>query len=257
MAGFDRYSNVLRLFSADQSSLTVAQMAKAVRLPTSTVYRTVRELVAAGFLESAAGSYFRLGPTFIEYNRTINQTDPLILSGDEHLQQLADVLPQPGATVLARLYGNQVMCVADARSPSFRHDTSFQRGVPMPITRGATSRAILAQVRGKRLDRLLLSTELESGVSRQGFKQELKQIRRARLSVTRNEVDQGLVGYAVPVSNRSLGIEASVSCIFSDIDHSPDWATEIAEILWSSAKRMEDDMQHAFERIAGNSKPPS
>ena len=192
MAGFDRYSNVLRLFSADQSSLTVAQMAKAVRLPTSTVYRTVRELVASGFLESAAGSYFRLGPTFIEYNRTINQTDPLILSGR---RTSATTGRRPAPT---RCHGSGTPVWQSAscalpmpRSPSFRHDTSFQRGVPMPITRGATSRAILAQVRGKRLDRLLLSTELESGVSRQGFKQELKQIRRARLSVTRNEVDQG------------------------------------------------------------------
>lgn len=249
MAGFDRYDKILKLFSPQQGSLTVAQVAQSVAAPASTVYRTVRELVAAGFLESAAGSHFRLGPAFIEYNRTINETDPLIRSGVEHLHQLASILPLPGATVLARLYGTRVMCVADARSQSFTRSTSFQRGQPMPITRGATSRAILAQVKGKRLDRLLTSAALQIEDLRTTMKGALKEERRARLSVTRNEVDDGLVGCAVPLHNKPLGIEASLSCIFEDSADFDAQLPEITKLLWLYAARIETRMQSAFERM--------
>ena len=48
------------------------EISKALRTPSSTIYRIVREMVIAEFLESAAGSYLRLGPAFIKFNRIIN-----------------------------------------------------------------------------------------------------------------------------------------------------------------------------------------
>ena len=67
MSGFMRYNKILNLFSERTSSWTVAEISEKLKTPSSTIYRTVREMVLAEFLESAEGSYFRLGPAFIKF----------------------------------------------------------------------------------------------------------------------------------------------------------------------------------------------
>ena len=108
-------------------------------------------MVTGEFLESASGSYFRLGPAFIKFNRIINFSDPLVRAGQPFLKKLANENPITSVNVLARLYGNNVMCIADYKSPSFKKNTSYQRGKLMPLMYGATSRAIIMQITGKRL----------------------------------------------------------------------------------------------------------
>ena len=241
---------MLGLFTRQASSWTVAEISEQLDTPTSTIYRNVRELVRAGYLESAAGSHFRLGPVFLELNRTIQLTDPLIRSGVTFLSQLTYQTPIPCSAVLARLYGNKVMCVADARSITFQRSTSYQRGRPMPIDKGATSRAILAQMTESGVVRLL--NEAKSNYAKAPAKliSDLSRIRTRGMSITRGEVDEGLVGCAVPVRNKALGISASLSCIFADVDFSLDHEPEVFALLKSFAKLVENHMQNSFDDLA-------
>ena len=71
-----RFLDVLRLFDESKSVWTVPDIAQALATPSSTVYRTVRELLAANFLEPAQESHYRLGAAFIEFDRLIRMTDP-------------------------------------------------------------------------------------------------------------------------------------------------------------------------------------
>ena len=103
MSGFERFNKILNLFSEKRSSLTVAEISEELKIPSSTIYRTVREMVLADFLESAAGSYFRLGQAFIKFNRIINLSDPLIQAGEPFLKKLANENPIPSTNILARL----------------------------------------------------------------------------------------------------------------------------------------------------------
>ena len=155
MSGFQRYKKILDLFSEERSSWTVLEISKSLKTPSSTIYRIVREMVTAEFLESASGSYFRLGPVFIKFNRIINFSDPLVRAGQPFLKKLSNENPITSVNVLARLYGNNVMCVADYKNPSFKKNTSYQRGKLMPLIYGATSRAIIMQITGKRLENLI------------------------------------------------------------------------------------------------------
>lgn len=88
MAGFDRYNNMLKLFLSEGTSWTVAEIAEALETSPSNVYRTVRELVEAGFLESTRESRYRLGPTFLEFEHRLRETDPLVRSGGVFLRTL-------------------------------------------------------------------------------------------------------------------------------------------------------------------------
>ena len=217
MSGFLRYKKILNLFSEERSSWTVIEISKELETPSSTIYRIIREMVLAEFLESAAGSYFRLGPAFIKFNRIINFSDPLVRAGQPFLKKLSDENPITSVNVLARLYGNKVMCVSDYKSPSFKKNTSYQRGKLMPLIYGATSRAIIMQITNRKLQDLIDLENFKSDEDKNNFLKDLKNDRKKGYCFTEGQVDKGLIGFAVSISNKKLGIEASLSSIF-DLD---------------------------------------
>ena len=249
MAGFRRYRDLLCLFTEAASSWTVADMAVALGSPTSSVYRIVRELVATDFLESAAGSHYRLGPAFLEYDRTIRKTDPLIRAGVAVLDRFVAESPIACTALLARRYGNQVMCVAAARSPGFQHSISYQRGRPMPIDRGATSRAILAQLKGAKLDRLLRAAGIQEPERLERLKSTLDAVRRTGHCVTQGEIDRGIIGYAVPLKNKFFGIEASLSGIFGAAEFDDEHEPKVFADLDYATRVIERHMQNAAEAL--------
>ncbi|MDC1086120.1 helix-turn-helix domain-containing protein [Alphaproteobacteria bacterium] len=222
MSGFLRYNKILNLFSEYRSSWTVAEISEKLKTPSSTIYRIVREMVLAEFLESAAGAYFRLGPAFIKFNRTINLSDPLVRAGQPFLEKLANENPIVSVNVLARLYSKKVMCVADFKSPSFKNNTSYQKGKLMPLMYGATSRAIIMQINGKRLEDLLSSETFKTGNEKDYFLKSLKNDKKKGYCCTQGQVDRDLIGFAVPIHSKKLGIEASLSSIFNLKDFLPE-----------------------------------
>lgn len=217
MSGISRYMQILRLFDEQNGEWTIPDVALALSLPTSTVYRTVREMVAAGLLESANEAHYRLGVCFIEFDRIVRITDPLYEAGATLLHELVLQARVPCAAVLARLYNDTVMCVADWASPGSNLNTSLERGRPRPLTRGATSKVILAQLPARRLSRLLEKMPVDGPPylvpSREEFRDELATIRRRGFSITRGEVHRELVGIAAPVSLPARGLLGSLSLI--------------------------------------------
>ena len=89
MSSLNRYIAVLRLFGEMKDDWTVPEMADALTIPASTVYRTVRELLSASFLEPAQEGHYRLGSAFIEFDRLIRVTDPLVRKGTALLDEVA------------------------------------------------------------------------------------------------------------------------------------------------------------------------
>ena len=53
MAGLQRYMAALRLFNEAHPTWTVSDMADALGAPPSTVYRTIRDLLAEGLVETS------------------------------------------------------------------------------------------------------------------------------------------------------------------------------------------------------------
>ena len=219
MSGLSRYVEILSLFSEARPEWTVQEMSGSLGAPSSTIYRTVRDMLAAGFLEAANEGWYRLGSCFIQLDRLIRMTDPLYRVGTPLLREIVAQARTPCVAVLARLYNDTVMCVADAATPDGLVRTSYERGRPRPLTRGATSKTILAQMPPRKLSRLLEQLgAAERGV--QPFdsavpelRPELTAIRKRGFSVTRGEVDKGLVGIAAPVSVPAIGLVGSLSLV--------------------------------------------
>lgn len=216
MGGLSRYVSVLRLFSEERADWSVAEMAAVLELPVSTVYRTVREMVATDFLESATAARYRLGACFIEFDRLVRKTDPLYRFGTSLLRDVVMQARIPCVAFLSRLYDDRVMCIADYTSAEDGVHTSYERGRPRPLTRGATAKVILAQLPARRLSKLLEgasadTTPVPKSVSK--FRDELAAIRKSGYSITRAEVDKKMVGIAAPITVMDRALLGSLSLV--------------------------------------------
>jgi DNA-binding IclR family transcriptional regulator len=241
MMGIDRYIRVLALFNEEHPSWTVAELSEALETSASTLYRLVREMVAVGFLESTVEARYRLGSAFIEYARRIRLTDPLILSADKFMGDLIALVGQPCSAILARLYGDNVMCVAEHRAIQARFSTSYELGRPMPLLRGATSKTILSELPQRQLNRLLDEQGIAEGY-RATLTEDLAAIRKTGICMTKGEVDPGLVGIAASVRNKSLGINASLSVILEEKSLQPDMTPRLFALIASTARMIETFM---------------
>lgn len=212
MAGLGRYVDVLRLFDTTTSggaeSWSVVAMASALGAPASTLYRTVRELTKAGFLEQAGDAQYSLGPAFIEYERLLRINDPLVRTGRGILVDLVRQAGLPCVALMARLYNGEVMCIADEAAPGTDFHSSYERGRPMPMTRGATSKIILAHRPSRELTKLIGPRAATAQL-----RKELQAIRRAGHVVTASEIDPGLTGIAAPIIAADPGASASLTLV--------------------------------------------
>jgi DNA-binding IclR family transcriptional regulator len=214
MAGLDRFTSILRLYSVERPDWTIKAMADSLASPPSTIYRAVRELIAAGLLEAGPDACYRLGAAFVEFDRLTRLTDPLIQRGRPVLHDCVAQARISCVGLLCRLYNGTVMCIADevGREAGFR--SSYERGRPMPLTRGATSKVILAHLPPRRLAALLPRSEPPLPQ----FRAELADIRKRGYAVTSGEIDAGLMGLAAPVVAPSLGLMASLSLVVRAAD---------------------------------------
>jgi len=248
MSGLRRFVNILKLFGEAKSDWTVQQISDQLQVPASTVYRSVRELVATGFLEPSIEGYYRLGASFIEFDRLVRLTDPLVRKGTPFLANIVEQAQVPCVAVLARLYDNRVMCVADHASKGSTILTSYERGLPRPLTRGATSKAILAQLPARRLSKLIENEDWPSRhgmavTSEEDFRLELTATRKRGYCIGRGEVDQGLAGIAAPVSVTERAITGSLSLVVRASDM--DVATErrLVLLVVSSASLLSEELR--------------
>jgi DNA-binding IclR family transcriptional regulator len=153
---------------------------------------------------------------FVEFDRLVRVTDPLYQVGTALLRDVVAQARVPCVAFLARLYDDRVMCIADYQSTEDGVYTSYERGRPRPLTRGATSKVILAQLPPRRLSKLLdqASSETTSAPKNVNkLRDELAAIRKRGYSVTRGEVDKKVVGIAAPVAAPQRALVGSLSLV--------------------------------------------
>ena len=102
---------ILLLFTVDAPRWRVDRIAAHMGVSTSTAYRSVADLVRAGFLQPVSGGAYVLGPAFSEFDLRMRLSDPLMRAARPHMAQLRDVLGRESTTALARYYQDRVMFV--------------------------------------------------------------------------------------------------------------------------------------------------
>ena len=240
MSSLRRMLAILDLFTEDAPVWTAEDLTDRLGYSRPTGYRYVRELVAAGLLLRLTGGLYHLGPRIIELDHQIRATDPVLNAGLPIMKALAE---QTGCHVLlASIYGEQVLNIH--HEPGLEPlRLRFSRGVPMPLVRGATSKAILAHLPRVRLKRIFEKhakaiAQANLGGTWDEFRRALASIRKQGYSYTGGELDPPNVGIAAPVFAADGEVLGAVS--FVTLDRR--WAildqAQLVEILRDGARRI-------------------
>jgi DNA-binding IclR family transcriptional regulator len=189
-----RALSILKAYTADDRSLTAAELAGRVNLSLPTLYRLLYTLEEDGFIVSSGDPQrFRLGPAVGELAHA--------WSGSLDIAQLAepmlhDIWQQTGETVALFLrQGEHRVCVTELPS---QHPLCFKRGIGYreTLVYGASGHAILAYtgMNGEELAAYLRETDIDPDA----YAKELAKVRRQGFSVSREEVLKGVVSVAAP-----------------------------------------------------------
>ena len=178
---------VLDLFTEKKPTRSAEEIASRQKYSRPTGYRYVRELVSAGLLVRAPGGY-SLGPRIIEFDWLIRRHDPVLTASHRAVQELAKKAGC-GVTQMG-LYGERIVTIRYQPGPE-PLEIGFDRGRPMPLFRGAPSKAILAFLPRARLERLHAKHH-RRGFPR--FMEEMQAIRKAGYAESFGELDHGMVG---------------------------------------------------------------
>ena len=252
MNSADRVLAILTLFNHDERIWTAEAIARHFAVSVSQAYRYCKSLVDAGLLDPCSPGGYMLGPAFLEYERLMQMSDPLISAAHPVMIGLVDHAP-PGATVLvSKLYHSRVMCMDQIASQGPQRAISFERGRPMPLLWGATSKAILAYMSPRDLARVyrMEGDATEKGLQKPALadlKAELAEIRRLGFCVARGEVDADRAAVAAPIFGDKGVVIGSLTTAVKIETAERRIVRRLASLMVVSAREIEDAM---MDRLA-------
>jgi DNA-binding IclR family transcriptional regulator len=243
MNSADRLLSVLQLFSTEQHRWTAEQAAPTLGVSLSTAYRYFRSLTAAGLLAPVGGSgEYVLGPAIIEFDRLLRISDPLLQVAQEAMRWLASQLELESVLLLCRRYHDQVMCIHQEQVAGSEYHSHYERGLPLPLFRGAGSKVILANLPpGRRRQYLRQFEHSEEGRLAGGaahLREELRRIRRDGFHLAHGELDPAVMGLAVPLFDPERAVLGSL-CIVYQKGLDPVGFTRLKGLLTAAAEEIE------------------
>jgi DNA-binding IclR family transcriptional regulator len=248
----DRCAQVLRLFSSQQRSLRVAEVAVELGLQRSTVHRYMSSLTKAGFLERDADGLFRLGPLLVQLGTVALRGLRVLEIADPYAQTLAN---EAGETVVLAVWGGLGPVVARVHESADRLvNISVRIGSPLPIE-AAQSQVFLAFLGDPSVQQRLVSRLPE--IRQRELRDQLETVRRDGFIVS-SEVVQGVRALAAPIFEGSGEICATVAVIgtVSGISDPPPSGLVLA--ILSVAERLSRELGFAgrlpFEGLMSSNK---
>ncbi|MGJ4941774.1 IclR family transcriptional regulator [Bradyrhizobium sp. HKCCYLS1011] len=197
----DRVLAVLDLFSESRPLWTPEELMRELGYTRPTLYRYLKSLKDIGLLMSTRGGRFTLGPRVVEMDYLSRRADPLVATAAPHLARLTAT--HPCTALIVRWYGDKMLCVA-SQSSAPNPISSYPRGRPMPMGRGAIARSIMAFLPKPQLMPLISRyahdlRQVGVGATPEDILAAFKRIRRAGVAVAFGEVTPGAVGIAAPI----------------------------------------------------------
>ena len=203
----ERVIALLDLFSEQRLEWSPDEMMDELGYSRPTLYRYLKTLKEAGFLTSMPSGGFTLGPRVVEMDFLMRRSDRLVAHAQPHLHKITAAYPC--TALIVRWYGHKLLCVAsECSSPDLQ--TSYPRGRPMPLARGAVSRAIIAFLPRRKL--VPIVTANLDGLREAGLGEDLdtildvfRHVRRTGYAVAHGEVTPGVIGIAAPLFDGGSG----------------------------------------------------
>ena len=225
----ERILAILDLFSCDHPHWTPEEMMAELGYSRPTLYRYLKTLKDSGYLTTLPHAGYTLGPRVTELDYLMTRADPLIALGTPVLERLAAQFP--GSAFLVRWYGRKLLCVASVVSVE-TPKSSYPCGRPMPIGKGAISRASAAFL-PPRDRRALVEDYLDafsgagSGETVDEVLATLRDVRRDGYSTAWGEITPGVVAVAAPVMGSDPTPQGAICMTSDEADAGPERLSEI------------------------------
>lgn len=189
-----RAIDVLALFEADRSSLSLRDIVSGTGLPKTTVIRLLQTLGAAGVVWSAQGGDVVVGPRLLRWARLAAQSWRIPPAAQKTMASLAMTCSET-VNLYVRSHSFR-FCVAQEQGPQMIRQV-VRVGSPMPLWAGAASKVLLcdsvpgdvariAAMSGGRVSPTELTASIETA-KRNGF------------AVSHGEREQGASSVSVPI----------------------------------------------------------
>jgi DNA-binding IclR family transcriptional regulator len=200
----DRLIELLELFGSGESVWTVERGAARLGISVSNAYRYFRTLANAEYIVSNGPGRYVLGPAIMKLDRLMRLNDPLINAARVEMRSIVSAAPPYSVAILCRLYNGQIICIHEELILPPQLSVSYERGLPMPLWRGAASKAVLAHLPLKTIKALWDAHGAEIGTSGLGpgwdqLKAQVRALRGHEAITTLGELGTPTRGVAAPI----------------------------------------------------------
>ena len=243
VSGFARGLRAIEAFGPGHAAMTVADVARRTGLDRAVTRRLLLTLVELGFAK-LNGKRFELTPQVLRLGYSYLASAGL---GGILKPQLDALSAEIGETIsVAVRDGSEVVFVARSERPGRRMAYVVTMGMRLPALSSAAGRVLLAQLPDGELAALVRGTAVEPLTPHTILDPEeliagIRQARRDGYAINREEMEEGVVGIAVPLRGRSGLVVASLNS--SSAAHRATEARLLGEIipnLIAAAARMSD-----------------
>lgn len=212
VTGFARGLGVIEAFGSGHKSLSVAEAAQRTGLDRAVARRLLLTLVGLGYAR-LDGKQFQLTAKVLKLGYSFLAASAL----DTLRSYLAELSAEIGEAVsVSVLDGNDVVFVGRSEQPGNRVAFVISMGMRLPAYASASGRVLMAALADGEAAALLRTARRDKRTPSTvvGERELLKLVRQAREdghAVSWEELEEGLVGIAVPLSNRSGTVVASLN----------------------------------------------
>ena len=233
----DKMLSILNLFTETVTFVTQDDVTRQLGCSRATAYRYLKSLSTVGLITPMHGGAYVIGSRVIELDRLLRLRDPILLAARETMAEVAR--SHQLNVMLCSYYGDKVMC-ADIAWPDNSYRSSYERGRPMPMFLGATAKAILAHLTPYQQRNLMLwhAHEIRAaglGDDWDGFRANLKRLRKEGAVVSHGEVDPGLVGIGAPIFSVDHKVLGSFVLIVPEDGATPPRLAQLQQIALDGA----------------------
>lgn len=211
-----RTLDLLKAFAQKPNRFSLAELSQVTSIEKNQLYRSVKTLEVAGFLELGADGRYRLTELLhlLSSHAATPRTRSLSLIAAEHMDQLASQTEE--SVNLFVLHGDFAVCV-DRRDSTHMVRLASVLGVTVPLHAGAVPKAMLAFLPEARQERILAGlADLPAYTDRtvlsaESLRRELAEIRERGYSVSDEDYDSSARGVGAPIFDDMGNVVAGIS----------------------------------------------
>src|SRR5262249_27466790 len=144
MKSASRLLEILQLFSTKRTNLTVADVARELKVSASTIYRYFSILAEFGWIQPESESTYALGWAALKTDLLARVSDPVLAGSPSVVPALLSELPDNLAVMICRDFDGNILCTSISSKGAFPFIHDLQRGETLPLLYGAPSKVILA-----------------------------------------------------------------------------------------------------------------